>query len=70
MFAMWAICPRCKSKQHFPVNGTTCSACHLRVDIRIEEPRCVKCNYLLYMLKSPNCPECGTPIIESSLVKA
>ncbi len=55
-------CPRCQAQQHFKVNGTTCAACGLRVDIRIEEPCCVKCGYLLHMLKSPNCPECGTPV--------
>jgi hypothetical protein len=56
-------CPRCSAKQKLKLNGDACPSCQLRIDIRIEEPRCATCGYLLYQLTSPNCPECGTPIV-------
>ncbi len=55
-------CPRCQKKQKLPLGEAACSACGLRIAIRVEEPRCPKCGYLLYMLTGPNCPECGTAI--------
>ena len=36
--------------------------CGLKFHIRLEEPRCPKCDYLLFMLQSDRCPECGTPV--------
>ncbi len=56
------VCPRCSKKQAIPVGGAICSGCELRISITIEEPRCPKCDYLLYGLPSDRCPECGTLI--------
>lgn len=55
-------CPGCRSKQMLPVGAAACPTCHLRFNIRIDEPRCVQCDYLLFMLTGDRCPECGTPI--------
>jgi hypothetical protein len=55
-------CPRCKRKQSIPVGNAACAACGLRISIRVEEPRCPKCGYLLFQLTGDRCPECGTPI--------
>lgn len=54
-------CPGCRSKQTLPTGDSSCPTCHLRFTIRIEEPRCVQCDYLLFMLSGDKCPECGTP---------
>lgn len=59
------ICPGCGKKQTVAVGDSQCLACNLRFAIRVEEPRCISCGYLLYMLKSDTCPECGTSIIAS-----
>lgn len=56
------ICPRCRKKQLLGVGDSACSDCKLRISIRVEEPRCITCGYLLYKLTSDRCPECGTPI--------
>jgi hypothetical protein len=56
------ICPGCRKKQLLPVGDAQCPTCHLKFHIRIDEPRCPNCDYLLYMLKSDCCPECGSPI--------
>ncbi|MFH0983831.1 MAG: hypothetical protein V2A79_20135 [Planctomycetota bacterium] len=59
---MTVICPRCRKKQQIPLGDAACSACQLRIHIRIEEPRCLQCGFLLYRLTSDRCPECGTPL--------
>ncbi|MGB2985249.1 MAG: hypothetical protein WBE26_05145 [Phycisphaerae bacterium] len=59
---MTVVCPRCRKKQPIKVGDSSCVACKLRISIRIEEPRCPKCDYLLYGLVTDRCPECGTPI--------
>jgi len=41
---------------------TSCIECGLRFSIKMDEPRCETCGYLLYRPKSDRCPECGTPI--------
>jgi hypothetical protein len=64
------ICPGCDAKQTLPVGASSCSRCGLVIHTRIEEPRCAQCDYLLYMLKSDNCPECGTPVRRRSLPAA
>jgi len=61
--AIMLFCPRCRRKQEVAVGDSTCAGCGLRIFIRIEEPRCPMCDYLLYGLVSDRCPECGTPIV-------
>ncbi len=53
-------CPRCAKAQVLDTGPSKCSACGLKITIEIEEPRCVKCDYLLWQLPSRCCPECGT----------
>ncbi len=55
-------CPRCQKKQTLPLGDSRCGGCDLRIHIRVEEPRCTECGYLLYKLTSESCPECGTAI--------
>lgn len=54
------VCPRCAKKQSVSLGDSVCAGCKLRISIRIEEPRCPQCGYLLYGLTSDRCPECGT----------
>jgi hypothetical protein len=56
------ICPVCGSKQLLPVGDARCAKCKLVIRARFEEPRCPNCNYVLLMLESDRCPECGTPV--------
>ncbi len=56
-------CPRCDTTQKLAVGRSACIKCSLRFAIEIEESLCEKCGYPLYRLESPNCPECGTPIL-------
>jgi len=55
-------CPRCQKKQSLPLGDSRCKGCDLRIHVRVEEPRCAECGYLLYKLTSDSCPECGTAI--------
>lgn len=57
------VCPRCKAQQRL-AGSNKCKNCKLRINIQIQEPRCV-CGYQLYHLKSNNCPECGKEVPES-----
>ncbi|MBK9118252.1 MAG: hypothetical protein IPM18_01430 [Phycisphaerales bacterium] len=54
------ICPRCTAPQHVSTGDSRCSACGLGFRIEVEEPRCRKCDYLLWKLPERRCPECGT----------
>lgn len=56
------ICPWCQRKQALPLGASSCSGCKLKFQITVEEPHCPNCDYLLYMLTSDRCPECGTVI--------
>lgn len=56
------VCPWCGRKQDMPLGDSNCGGCGLKFKLAVEEPRCPKCDYLLYMLKSDRCPECGTPV--------
>jgi len=53
-------CPRCQAPQTIAVGATSCSACGLKFRLEVEEPRCAKCDYLLWNLPGRRCPECGT----------
>lgn len=59
-------CPRCKTRQNIPVGDSACKACHLRISIKIEEPRCTGCGYLLYKAPGNQCPDCGLPFTSPS----
>jgi hypothetical protein len=53
-------CPRCLAPQTLAVGASQCTACGLKIRLDIEEPRCRKCNYVLWQLPERRCPECGT----------
>jgi len=53
-------CPRCTVLQTVSVGASACTACGLKFRIEVEEPRCAKCDYLLWQLAERRCPECGT----------
>lgn len=40
-------CPRCGKAQPLKTGGAKCTGCGLRIEIRVEEPRCA-CGFLLY----------------------
>ncbi len=58
------ICPGCQRKQTLAVGSSSCPNCRLRFQVRIDEPRCPQCDYLLFMLASDRCPECGAIVGE------
>ncbi|MHC4947363.1 MAG: hypothetical protein ACYTG1_03765 [Planctomycetota bacterium] len=60
--ALTIVCPICRTKQSVPPGASACTGCGLRMEIRLEEPRCPQCDYLLYRLASDHCPECGAPV--------
>ncbi len=53
-------CPRCSTPQTLAAGKSKCTACGLKFNIEIEEPRCPQCDYLLWQLPERRCPECGT----------
>ncbi len=55
-------CPACNRKQTMALGKGACSTCGLHIEVNAVVPRCVKCGYLLYQLRSNTCPECGTTI--------
>ena len=61
------VCPRCNRKQAISTGTSDCVGCGLRFELRIEEPRCSNCEYLLYGLTSATCPECGTPVRQGNV---
>jgi hypothetical protein len=54
-------CPRCTTLQVVDAGASSCTSCGLKFRIEIDEPRCAKCDYLLWQLPQRRCPECGTP---------
>jgi len=61
-------CPRCAMRQQVQFGDSTCRGCELQFFIRITEPRCPACGYLLYQLTSPQCPECGARVREEGSI--
>jgi hypothetical protein len=57
--ALAIVCPWCTQKQTAPLGASVCAVCGLKFQIAVEEPRCANCDYLLFMLKTDRCPECG-----------
>jgi hypothetical protein len=57
-------CPRCQTRQTLALGDSTCKNCELLISIKVIEPRCPACGYLLYQLTSAKCPECGAQIRE------
>jgi hypothetical protein len=55
-------CPRCDTPQTIRAGKSTCQQCQLRIEVKVEEPRCPTCGYLLFKLTSGQCPECGTKL--------
>jgi hypothetical protein len=66
------ICPVCRKKQSVPIangNGeSNCPGCGVQFSIHIRAPRCPTCGYMLFMLQSDRCPECGTPTSQTTAV--
>ena len=55
-------CPRCHVRQSVSFGDSACKNCELQFSIKITEPRCAVCGYLLYRLTSSQCPECGATV--------
>ncbi len=60
------ICPRCATKCDAAPGTSRCTGCGLLFILQLAEPHCIKCEYNLLDLKADRCPECGTPIAEST----
>jgi hypothetical protein len=62
-------CPICGKKQIMPmkdgVGEGNCAECGLIISIRARAPRCPSCDYMLLMLKTDRCPECGAHVAGS-----
>jgi hypothetical protein len=67
---MTIVCPRCLRQQVVAAGPSRCTGCRLKFTIEIEEPRCPKCDYLLYHLTTPRCPECGELLGEAEVEAA
>lgn len=60
--AMDIVCPRCQAAQRVGIGESACKSCDLRFSIKVIEPRCAACGYLLYKLTGDRCPECGASL--------
>jgi hypothetical protein len=63
-------CPRCQTRQTLAIGDGACRNCELKISVKVVEPRCPGCGYLLYQLTSSRCPECGASIREGDLAGA
>ncbi len=63
-------CPRCRLHQVVQTGHSRCAGCKLRFEIKIEEPRCPRCDYLLHKLTEPVCPECGLELGADEVVQS
>ena len=52
-------CPRCNHAGDVGAGKNACATCGLKVEIRMEEPSCPGCGYLLMHNTNGVCPECG-----------
>jgi len=52
-------CPRCRQLQDMAAGASQCKHCGLKIELKFEDPCCTQCGYMLYMLETDNCPECG-----------
>ena len=57
-------CPHCRRQQTVAAGDSQCGGCGLKFSIQIHEPRCARCGYLLLMIQSDRCPECGSPVAD------
>ena len=64
--SMTVHCPRCAKKQIAGLGESRCGGCGLIFLLRVAEPHCVKCNYVLLDIRSGRCPECGEPIVQAA----
>jgi hypothetical protein len=55
-------CPNCSTQQALPLDGASCRVCALQILVKVIEPHCPACGYLLYRITSDRCPECGAAI--------
>jgi ssDNA-binding Zn-finger/Zn-ribbon topoisomerase 1 len=60
------VCPVCHKKQNVAIaegiGESACAGCGMIISVRLRPPRCPACNYILLMIHSDRCPECGTAI--------
>ena len=56
------ICPRCAHKQKIDLGESRCAGCGVIFLIKLAEPRCPRCDYVLLDLRAGICPECGSSI--------
>ncbi|MAX27027.1 MAG: hypothetical protein CMJ19_21240 [Phycisphaeraceae bacterium] len=52
-------CPHCQTQQTLPIGESHCRVCHMAFQIKLFEPHCPQCDYLLINAASDTCPECG-----------
>ncbi|MFG0248817.1 MAG: hypothetical protein ACF8OB_08010 [Phycisphaeraceae bacterium JB051] len=52
-------CPHCQTQQTLPIGESHCRVCRMAFQIKLFEPHCPNCDYLLINAASDTCPECG-----------
>ncbi|MBN4060837.1 hypothetical protein JYU15_00210 [bacterium AH-315-I18] len=52
-------CPHCQTPQNLPMGESQCACCKMQFQIKLYEPHCPQCDYLLVNCQSETCPECG-----------